>query len=114
MALSAPGWADFASARLDAGVEASGPHDFTVRVSIVRQRAPDRSQAQRLPCDHVHALDTAASTAPHPNVRDDHDTPLVGDETAMDMQVIWANLESKYFCKRGWTGQANQQSGRFQ
>ena len=30
--------------RLDAGVEASGPHDFTVRSSIVRQRAVDRSR----------------------------------------------------------------------
>jgi hypothetical protein len=36
MALSAPGRADIASARLDAGVEASGPHDFTVRISAVR------------------------------------------------------------------------------
>jgi hypothetical protein len=26
--------------------------------------------------------DAAASTASHPNVRDDRDTPLVGDETA--------------------------------
>jgi hypothetical protein len=25
------------------------------------------------------------------------------------MQVIWVNLESKYFCKRGWTDQANHQ-----
>ena len=33
-----PGLAEKTSARLDAGVEASGPHDFTVRVSIVRQR----------------------------------------------------------------------------
>src|SRR4051812_4069034 len=31
VALSAPGWADRPFARLDAGVEASGPHDFTVR-----------------------------------------------------------------------------------
>src|ERR1700719_332832 len=29
------------SARLDAGVEASGPHDFTVRISAVRQHAVD-------------------------------------------------------------------------
>jgi hypothetical protein len=29
--------------------------------------------------------DAAASTASHPNVRDDRDTPLVGDETAEDM-----------------------------
>ena len=34
--LSAPGRADFATADLDAGVEASGPHDFTVRSNIVR------------------------------------------------------------------------------
>jgi len=27
------------SAKLDAGVEASGPHDFTVRASVVRPRA---------------------------------------------------------------------------
>src|ERR1700686_3531110 len=46
------------SRRLDAGVEASGPHDFSVRVSAVRQPAPP------------------ASTASHPNVRDDRDTPL--------------------------------------
>jgi hypothetical protein len=37
--LSAPGRADNASARLDAGVEASGPHDFAVRISTVRLRA---------------------------------------------------------------------------
>jgi len=36
---SAPGWADHSSARLDAGVEASGPHDFAVRISAVRLRA---------------------------------------------------------------------------
>src|SRR3979409_1181945 len=39
MVLSAPGRADFASAKLDASVGASGPHDFAVRSNIVRQRA---------------------------------------------------------------------------
>jgi hypothetical protein len=34
-----PGQADFTSAKLDAGVEASGPHDFAVRKSAVRQCA---------------------------------------------------------------------------
>jgi hypothetical protein len=33
--------------RLDAGVEASGPHDFAVRVSIVRQPALPASTASR-------------------------------------------------------------------
>src|ERR1700733_9162824 len=37
------------SARLDAGVEASGPHDFTVRISAVRQHAADRSQTEVRP-----------------------------------------------------------------
>jgi hypothetical protein len=70
-------------------IEASGPHDFAVR-----KRA-------------LSSVAQLASIASHPNVRDDRDTPLVGDETAIVMQVIWVNVESKYFCKRGWTGQAN-------
>ncbi len=37
--LSAPGRADFTSAGLDAGVEASGPHDFAVRGNISRPLA---------------------------------------------------------------------------
>ena len=48
-----------ASQELDAGVEASGPHDFTVRVRAVRYR---RIRVHRIP----------------PRVRDDHDTPLCG------------------------------------
>jgi hypothetical protein len=39
MAGLTPGWAGFASAGLDANLEASGPHDFAVRSSTVRQRA---------------------------------------------------------------------------
>jgi hypothetical protein len=38
--LCPPGRARKTSARLDAGVEASGPHDFTVRTSAVRLRPP--------------------------------------------------------------------------
>jgi len=34
-------------AKLDAGVEASGPHDFTVRVGTFRQIAPPASTASR-------------------------------------------------------------------
>jgi len=43
----------------------------------------------------------AASTASHPNVRDDRDTPLVGDETARVLKLIWARGEWKYFLKAG-------------
>ena len=92
--------------RLDAGVEASGPHDFTVRASIARPRAPDRSQAKACPAITSARPTLPASTASHPNVRDDRDTPLVGDETATDMQVICVNMKSKYFCKWGWTGKS--------
>ena len=50
------------SARLDAGVEASGPHDFAVRISAIRQK---RISVHRIPS----------------RVRDDRDTPLMWDET---------------------------------
>ena len=50
------------SAKLDASVEASGPHDFAVRLSAIRQR---RIRVHRIP----------------PRVRDDRDTPLEWDET---------------------------------
>ena len=42
---SLPGRAEKTSARLDASVGASGPHDFAVRDCISRPRAGDRSQA---------------------------------------------------------------------
>ena len=48
---------------LNASVEASGPHDFAVRLSAIRQR---RIRVHRIP----------------PRVRDDRDTPLEWDETA--------------------------------
>jgi len=76
---SRPGRARRTFRRLDAGVEASGPHGFAVRVSAVRQRAvrsltglsPARpaitSRAQRC---RVHRIP--------PRVRDDRDTPLGG------------------------------------
>jgi hypothetical protein len=66
MALSAPGRADFASAGLDAGVEASGPHDFAVRTCVVRQRAVDCSRTFRSALPSHRAPNAAASTASHP------------------------------------------------
>ena len=52
-----------ASQELDASAGASEPHDFSVR---------------DLRCSSKSA---SASTASHPNVRDDRDTPLVEDRT---------------------------------
>jgi hypothetical protein len=54
--------------QLDAGVEASGPHDFSVRFSAVRQK------------------NAAASTASRPNVRDDGQRPSLKDRTAADIK----------------------------
>jgi hypothetical protein len=51
------------------------------------------------------APDAAASTASHPNVSDDPDTPLAGDETAGFLPVIWGKREEEYFLITGLTGQ---------
>jgi hypothetical protein len=67
------------SAKLDASVGASGPHDFAVRGSTVRLRAQPRP--------------------PHPAsyVRDDRETPLKWEQDGGDMDVIWVKREGKYF-----------------
>jgi len=72
-------------ARLDAGVEASEPHDFAVRKSAPSSLAPPASTASR------PASVTIASA------------PL-RDETARISELIWVRREQKYFCKWGWTG----------
>jgi hypothetical protein len=64
--------------KLDASVEASGPHDFAVRVGAARQ-------------EHVHVHRISS------RVRDDRDTPLLWNETGMDMPVIWVGVKPKYF-----------------
>ena len=70
--------------QLDAGVEASGPHDFTVRVSAVRHKHCPRPP---------HPAPTFVMMANAPQ----------WDGTATDMKVICLQREQEYFCKRGWT-----------
>ena len=78
MVLSKPGRADIASAGLDAGVEASGPHDFAVRSNISRQHAIDRSQATARPAITSRAQRCRVHRIP-PRVRDDRaSAPLWG------------------------------------
>jgi hypothetical protein len=61
---------------------------FSKGVEAPFVRTPfDRSRENR-PAN-TSAPDAAASTASLPNVRDDRDTPLQGDETAWDKAVIW-------------------------
>jgi hypothetical protein len=79
-------------ANLNASVGASGPHGFAVRNKRFR---PAR----------LRAPDAVASTASHPNVRDDHDTPLWRGGMATNKPVIWVGGKQKYFSTYGWTAQ---------
>ena len=67
-----------ASHELDASVEASGPHDFAVRLKAVRQRP---LRVHRIP----------------PRVRDDRDPPLSSGETGVVKPVICSAGKAKNF-----------------
>ena len=94
--------------RLDASVGASGPHDFAVRCNISRQRAGDRSHVFRPALQSHRTQNAAASTASHPYVRDDRDTPLLWGGMAKVLDVIWGVRKQKYFCKRDSTGKSER------
>ena len=81
-ALLPPSPAEVAFHRLDAGVEASGPHVFTVRFSAVRYR---HFSVHRIP----------------PRVRDDREPPLRWDGTAAISEVIWVGWEAELFLRWG-------------
>ena len=82
------------SARLDASIGASEPHDFTVREHPSQPKASTGNSIVRLrairqltglvdpPCHPLTSPDAAASTASHPNVRDDGQRPSVGRDGA--------------------------------
>jgi hypothetical protein len=72
-------------AKLDTSVEASGPHDFAVRISAVRQQ---HLNVHRIPCP------TSVTIAIRPSVR---------DGMAGLLELIWAGGKAEYFCGRGWT-----------
>jgi hypothetical protein len=67
--------------RLDASVGASGPHDFAVRVSAIRQR---RHRVHRIP----------------PRVRDDRERPSVGRD-GENYTGDSISEKQKYFLQRG-------------
>src|SRR5205823_5506161 len=68
--------------QLDASVEASGPHDFAVRVSTFRQA-----------CFNVHRI-------PFPTSVTIAKRPFEWDGMAEVVELIWANRKAEYFCKR--------------
>jgi hypothetical protein len=63
--------------QLDASIGASGPHDFAVRISAVRQG--------RI---HVHRIPS--------RVRDDRETPLVPGRNQIDILLIWARRQANF------------------
>ncbi len=76
-AFLSPSLAKIASRKLDAGVEASGPHDFAVRIGAVRQ---ERQRGHRIP----------------PRVRDDREPPLCVGRDAVDIKLIWVRRQAKF------------------
>jgi hypothetical protein len=102
--LSLPGRADSNSARLDASVGASGPHDFAVRESVSRPRAGYRSQVFRPALRSHRAQNAAASTATHPASVTIAIRPSGGVGWREFVEMICPTGEAKYFCKGDWTG----------
>src|SRR5205814_7016447 len=102
---SAPGRADFASAKLDAGVEASGPHDFAVRSNIVRLRACNRSRVGPRPATTIARRRCRVHRIPCPTFVTIAKRPSVWDGMAGVLKLIWVSEEAQYFCKRGWTAE---------
>src|SRR5215212_8035240 len=102
-ALSAPGRADIASAKLDAGIEASGPHDFTVRNNIVRLRARDRSWVGPRPAIPIARRRRRVHRIPCPTSVTIAKRPSVWDGMPRVVELIWVRGEAEYFCEWGWT-----------
>jgi hypothetical protein len=75
--------------QLDAGVEASGPHDFAVRIDARRLRASTRP------------------SHPAPNVRDDREAPLLEERgTAESVHLICPTRQAKRLRQDGTTGKS--------
>ncbi|WP_154071371.1 hypothetical protein [Bradyrhizobium lablabi] len=79
---------------------------MAVRDSIVRPCAADRSRVIKPALRKAFAQPTLPRPPhPVPNVRDDHEPPLQGNETAGDIEVIWVGREGICFCNDDWTTQ---------
>jgi hypothetical protein len=82
------------SAKLDASVGASGPHDFAVRRPRFRQRRRLRPS---------HPVPTSVTIAKRPSVGRDSES----------INLFLPNGEIKYFCGRDWTAKPeNSLSGK--
>jgi hypothetical protein len=77
--------------------EASGPHVFTVRVSIVRLACQVITHEERSALQSLCTRDTGRVHRIPPRVRDVASHPCRWDETAGDMQLIWVGTEAVSF-----------------
>ena len=84
--------------RLDAGVEASGPHDFAVRISIVRLRALS-SLTGNPPCHHVRAPTLPRPPHPTPTFATMANAPLCGTGLIRSIPVFTKRESEKFFEK---------------
>src|SRR5436309_1518692 len=75
------------TAKLDASVEASGPHDFAVRIGTFRQAC---FSVHRIPCP------TSVTIAKR---------PFEWDGMAGVVELIWVVGEAEYFYGKDWTTQ---------
>jgi len=127
-----PGWAGFASAGLDANLEASGPHSFAVRdpsspsgfaglgtrpTKLWRRRKQRRRPARRCsltesrPVNTLRA-DAAASTTSHPAFVTIAIRPSWGMRWRELIELICPTGPAKYFFRGDWTTQITLKSLR--
>jgi hypothetical protein len=82
--------ADGSSRQLDASVEASGPHDFAVRLWPISSASPKRPPH------------------PAPNVCDDRETPLMRVRDVRMVLVIWGRDQPDDLRHNGTTGKSGK------
>jgi hypothetical protein len=89
------------SAKLDASIGASGPHDFTVR--DMHRSSARRYRSRETALRSASRDDAAASIASHPASVTIAIRPSRGCDGA-NKPVIWVRREVKNFSPQGWTG----------
>jgi hypothetical protein len=94
-----PGWAD-SPPRTWRQQRASGPHGFAVREQRRSSCVPYIAHESCSPCDHLARRRIRVHRIPS-RVRDDRDTPLLGDEMARADRTDLPDGESEIFWREG-------------
>jgi hypothetical protein len=84
---------------------ASGRQDHTIlpsaTASLVRVLVIAHRLLENPPCNPAARSTLPRPSHPAPNVRDDHDTPLLWDGIRKVLEMIWGVWKGKYFLQRG-------------